>query len=108
MGYGRVGVVTKATQVGTIAIGYADGIDRQFGNGKASFWVNGKLAPTIGNICMDMCMIDLDGIEAKEGDDVILFGPELPLPQLCQQVGIIPYELLTGISPRVKRIYVKE
>ena len=71
-------------------------------------WVNGKLAPTIGNICMDMCMIDLDGIESKEGDDVILFGPELPLPQLCQQVGIIPYELLTGISPRVKRIYVKE
>ncbi|MFY8131707.1 MAG: alanine racemase, partial [Bacteroidia bacterium] len=108
VGYGRVGVVTKATQVGTIAIGYADGIGRQFGNGKASFWVNGKLAPTIGNICMDMCMIDLDGIEAKEGDDVILFGPELPLPQLCQQVGIIPYELLTGISPRVKRIYVKE
>jgi alanine racemase len=108
VGYGRVGVVNKATQVGTIAIGYADGIGRQFGNGKASFWVNGKLAPTIGNICMDMCMIDLDGIEAKEGDDVILFGPELPLPQLCQQVGLIPYELLTGISPRVKRIYVKE
>jgi alanine racemase len=108
VGYGRVGVVNKATQVGTIAIGYADGIGRQFGNGKAAFWVNGKLAPTIGNICMDMCMIDLDGIDAKEGDDVILFGPELPLPKLCQQVGMIPYELLTGISPRVKRIYVKE
>ncbi len=108
VGYGRVGVVNKATQVGTIAIGYADGIGRQFGNGKAAFWVNGKLAPTIGNICMDMCMIDLDGIDAKEGDDVILFGPELPLPQLCQQVGMIPYELLTGISPRVKRVYVKE
>ncbi len=108
VGYGRVGVVKKATRVGTIAIGYADGIGRAFGNGKAAFWVNGKLAPTIGNICMDMCMIDLDGIEAKEGDDVILFGPELPLPQLCKQVGMIPYEMLTGISPRVKRIYIKE
>jgi alanine racemase len=108
VGYGRVGVVKKATKVGTIAIGYADGIGRLFGNGKASFWVNGKLAPTIGNICMDMCMIDLDGIDAKEGDEVILFGPELPLPQLCEQVGLIPYEMLTGISPRVKRIYVKE
>jgi len=108
VGYGRVGVVKKATRVGTIAIGYADGIGRIFGNGNASFWVNGKLAPTIGNICMDMCMIDLDGIEAQEGDEVIIFGPELSLPKLCEQVGLIPYEMLTGISPRVKRVYVKE
>ena len=108
VGYGRVGIVDRPKRVGTIAIGYADGISRIFGNGNASFYVNGHLAPTIGNICMDMCMIDLDGIDAEEGDDVIIFGPEQTLSQICQQVGMIPYEMLTGISPRVKRVYIKE
>lgn len=108
VGYGRVGKVTKKGQVATVAIGYADGVSRIFGNGRAHFYVNGKLAPTIGNICMDMCMIDVTGIRVQEGDEVILFGPERPIHELGAEVGMIPYELLTSISPRVKRIYVKE
>ena len=108
VGYGRKGQVTKPARIGTIAIGYADGYDRRFGNGLGHVWVNGTLCPTIGNVCMDMTMIDLGEAEAQEGDEVVVFGPELPLTELADRLQTIPYELLTGIGERVKRVFTKE
>ncbi len=108
IGYGRKGsLVTKRT-IATIPVGYADGLPRSLGNGKGSFLVAGKPAPTIGNICMDMCMIDITGIFAKAGDEVIIFGKNLPVKIIASAADTIPYEILTGISERVKRIYYQE
>jgi alanine racemase len=108
VGYGRKGQVTRPTRIGTIAIGYADGYDRRFGNGVGRVWVNGTLCPTIGNVCMDMTMIDLREAEVQEGDEVVVFGPELPLTELAESLSTIPYEILTGIGERVKRVFSKE
>jgi alanine racemase len=108
VGYGRKGVIEKESTIATIAIGYADGFFRAFGNKKACVWVNGSLAPVIGNVCMDMTMIDISGIKAQEGDEVIIFGDELPLISLAEKIHTIPYEILTNISERVKRIYISE
>jgi len=105
VGYGRRTILSKTTQVGIIPIGYADGIDRRLGNGNCSFLVNGKPAPTIGNICMDMTLLNLNGIRAVEGDEVIIFGPKNQVTELATILKTIPYEVLTSISPRVKRIY---
>ena len=91
--------------IATVKIGYADGYDRRFGNGVGRMKINGHLVPTVGNICMDMCMLDITDIKAQEGDEVIVF-PDLTLA--AKQIGTIPYELLTGISSRVKRIYYYE
>lgn len=106
IGYGRHGRLIQDGEIATLAIGYADGYDRRFGNGKAFVMIQGKKAPTIGNICMDMCMIDVSGLQVKEGDEVILFGKEPSLQYLANQIGTIPYELLTGIGLRVKRQYI--
>lgn len=108
VGYGRREVIEKDSTIATIAIGYADGFFRSFGNKTASVWVNGSLAPVIGNVCMDMTMIDITEIEAKEGDTVIIFGDEQPLKSLADSIHTIPYEILTNISERVKRIYISE
>ena len=108
IGYGRKGMVTKPSRIATIPVGYADGMSRQFGCGKVSVIVNGKEAPTIGNICMDACMIDVTGIDCKVGDTVEIFGPNAPLQRLADAIDTIPYEILTSVSPRVKRLYVKE
>ncbi len=109
VGYGRRGKISKNTTIATIAIGYADGFDRRFGNGVAQVIIRGKLAPTIGNICMDMCMVDITQIpEAQEGDEVIVFGREQAVTMLANAIGTIPYELLTGIGERVKRVYFTE
>ena len=70
--------------------------------------VNGQVVPIIGNVCMDMCMIDITGIPAREGDEVIVFGKEMPITRLAEEMGSIPYEILTGISRRVKRVYFEE
>ncbi len=105
VGYGRRGKASQDTTIGTIAIGYADGFDRRFSNGNGQVWVNGSLAPVIGNVCMDMTMIDITGISAHEGDEVIIFGPQLPLSELASRAGTIPYEIITGISERVKRVF---
>lgn len=105
IGYGRKGVATQDTQIATIAIGYADGFSRAFSNGKISLLVNGKPAPVIGNICMDMCMLDITGIEASEGDEVIVFGENPSIKQLADAIGTIPYEILTNISSRVTRVF---
>jgi len=105
IGYGRKGIMHTDGQVATIAIGYADGYDRRFSNGKGSVLIHGQRAPVIGNVCMDMTMVDITGIEAKEGDEVIIYGEGISLKDLASDIGTIPYELLTNISSRVKRVY---
>ena len=108
VGYNKSFVAESDMPVGIVSIGYADGLLRNLGNGKASLYVNGEEAPIIGDICMDMCMIDLTGIEAREGDDVIVFDSEHPVTTLAKIAGTIPYEILSRISRRVKRIYFHE
>jgi len=108
IGYGRSGIAGHDMKLATIAIGYADGLSRQLGNGKGHLLVDGKLVPVIGNVCMDMCMIDITGLDVKEGDEVIIFGKERSIYQLAEEMGTIPYEVLTGISKRVKRVYFQE
>lgn len=107
--YGRRGVIDKDSTIATVRIGYADGYPRRLGNGNGKMWVNGQLAPTVGSICMDMTMIDVTGIPGlKEGGEVIVFGKELPVEQVATWAETIPYEILTGVSQRVKRIYYEE
>lgn len=108
VGYGRKGLLSRPSRIATVPIGYADGMNRRFGNGAVSVRVNGKDAPTVGNICMDACMIDVTGIECNVGDTVEIFGSELSLQRLADALGTIPYEILTSISPRVKRVYFRE
>lgn len=107
--YNRRGVITEDATIATVRIGYADGYSRRFGNGKGRMWVRGKTAPVIGTVCMDMTMIDVTGIpNVKEGDEVIIFGKELPVQQVASWIDTIPYELMTAVSQRVKRIYFQE
>jgi Alr-MurF fusion protein len=108
IGYSRKGMAEKDSTIATVRIGYADGYPRSLSNGAGSMYVNGKLAPVIGNVCMDMTMLDITGIDANEGDDVIVFGEQLPVSQIAQWSNTIPYEILTGISQRVKRVYYEE
>ena len=108
IGYGRHGKITKPSRIAVIPIGYADGLRRQLGNGKACFWVNGKAAPIIGNICMDLTMIDVTGIDCQEDDTAVLFDDKHPIEIIAEACDTIPYEIMTRISQRVKRIYVKE
>ncbi len=108
IGYGRKGKVDKTSRIAITAIGYADGLNRKLSNGIGYMLVNGKAAPVIGNICMDMTMIDVTDIECMEGDEVIVFGAGLDISELAEKVGTIPYEILTSISQRVKRVYFYE
>ena len=108
IGYGRHGRLSRRSRIATIPIGYADGMNRHFGRGAVTVKVNGKDAPTVGNICMDACMIDVTGIDCKVGDAVEIFGSEAPVSRLSDLLGTIPYEILTSVSPRVKRIYFRE
>ena len=107
IGYGRHTFVERDSRIASIPIGYADGLNRHLGNRHGYCMVAGHKAPYMGNICMDVCMIDVTGIPCKEGDQVIIFGEELPVSVLSDAIDTIPYELLTGVSPRVKRIYFK-
>ncbi|WP_316840124.1 bifunctional UDP-N-acetylmuramoyl-tripeptide:D-alanyl-D-alanine ligase/alanine racemase [Pedobacter gandavensis] len=108
VGYGRQGLLPNGGTIATVKIGYADGYTRRFGNGVGKMLVNGQLVPTVGVICMDMCMLDVTGLEVKTGDEVILFNGKLTIAMLAEQIGTIPYEILTNISQRVKRIYFYE
>lgn len=105
IGYSRKGVLTNGGKIATLAIGYADGYDRRFSNGKGYVLINGQQAPIIGNVCMDMCMVDVTGMDVKAGDEAIIYGEKISLKDLADQIGTIPYELLTNISTRVKRVY---
>lgn len=108
IGYSRKGILKRDSIIATVAIGYADGISRRLSNGVGKMLVNGKLAPIVGNVCMDMCMLDITDIPAREGDEVIVFGPELSVIEIANTLNTIPYEILAGISQRVKRIYFQE
>ncbi|GAB3898411.1 bifunctional UDP-N-acetylmuramoyl-tripeptide:D-alanyl-D-alanine ligase/alanine racemase [Larkinella knui] len=108
VGYSRRGVLTHDARIATLAIGYADGYDRRLGNGVGQVWVNGVLCPTVGSICMDMTMIDVTQAAAREGDEVILFGQPVSIADLAGRIGTIPYEILTGVSERVKRVFFRE
>ena len=108
VGYGRKGSFDHDAVIATIRIGYADGISRQFGNGVGSVLVNGHMAPVVGNICMDLTMIDVTNIDVKEGDSVIIFGKDPSVIDLANKINTIPYEILTSISNRVKHVYYKE
>ncbi len=108
IGYSRKGIATRDIQIATVPIGYADGLSRKLSGGKGKMIVNGQYAPIIGNVCMDMCMIDITDINANENDEVIVFGEAYPITEVAKDVGTIPYEILTNVSRRVKRIYYQE
>ena len=108
VGYGRKGIVKKDSEIATVRIGYADGYPRALGNGKGKVLVNGYLMPVIGAVCMDMAMIDITGFAVEEGDEVIVFGESLSVHEVADWADTIPYEILTGISQRVKRVYYEE
>lgn len=108
VGYARRGILTRKSRIATIPIGYADGMNRRFGNGRSRVFINGHYAPTIGNICMDACMIDVTDVPCKEGDIVEIFGENVAVQELADILDTIPYEVLTSVSPRVKRVYFRE
>lgn len=108
VGYSRRGKIDSNSRIAAIPIGYADGLDRHLGNRYCYCLVNGKRAEYVGNICMDVAMIDVTGIDCKEGDTVEIFGDNLPVTVLSDVLDTIPYEVLTGISGRVKRIYFQD
>lgn len=108
IGYGRHGVLHRPSRIATVTIGYADGFDRHFGNGYTNMWVNGTLCPTVGNVCMDAVMIDVTDAQCEVGDIVEIFGEHIPVEALSEVRGTIPYEILTSVSPRVKRVYYRE
>ena len=108
VGYSRKGRLIRDSRIAAIPIGYADGLNRRLGNGRAYCLVNGQKAAYVGNICMDVCMIDVTDIDCKEGDKVIIFGDDLPVTVLADILDTIPYEILTSVSNRVKRIYFQD
>jgi alanine racemase len=108
IGYGRRGVADSDITLATIAIGYADGFNRAFSRGVGQVLIKGKRAPVMGNVCMDMTMVDITGIDAHEGDEVIIFGEGLQVDEVAAWINTIPYEILTNTSERVKRVFVAE
>lgn len=108
VGYGRRGLLPGEGTIATVKIGYADGYNRAFGNGVGRMLIKGKLVPTVGVICMDMCMLDVTGLDVKTGDEVVVFNDQLTIAMLAKQIGTIPYEILTNVSQRVKRVYFYE
>ena len=108
VGYSRRGLLNRPSRIASLPIGYADGLNRRLGNGRAYCLVNGQRAPYVGNICMDVCMIDVTDIDCHEGDTAIIFGDVLPVTVLSDVLETIPYEILTSVSNRVKRIYFQD
>ena len=108
IGYNRKGKLSRAGKIATVRIGYADGYLRAFGNGVGKMLINGALVPTVGNISMDTCTLDVSNVDVREGDEVIVFNDELRIEELAREIGTIPYEILTNISQRVKRVYFYE
>ena len=109
IGYGRHGIIApEGTVIATIPAGYADGLDRHLGQGHASFLLNGHRVPTIGNICMDMCMLDITGVEAKVGDTVTIFGEDPTVTEMASILDTIPYEIMTRVPRRIKRVIIRK
>ncbi len=108
IGYARKAIENRSRKIAVLALGYADGLNRKLSNGIGGCHIRGKWAPITGNICMDMCMVDISEIDCEEGDEAIIFGKELPIEMLAEKLQTIPYEILTSISQRVKRVYVSD
>jgi alanine racemase len=106
--YNRSGKLTRDSIIATIPVGYADGINRKLGNGNWFMQINEKNVPTIGDICMDMCMLDITDVTAMVGDEVIIINGAKGVMEMADTLKTIPYEILTGIGQRVKRVYIKE
>ena len=108
IGYGREYKAPNDMKIAVLPIGYADGLSRRLSNGKGKVFIKGKKANIVGNVSMDMCMVDITDINVDEGDEVIIFGNEYPISNIAEQLGTIPYEVLTSVSRRVKRVYFQE
>lgn len=108
VGYGRKGVLSRDSRIAVIPVGYADGLNRHLSRGVGEMMVRGKRVPIVGNICMDACMLDVTDTDAQVGDEVEIFGKNIPVTELSDRLATIPYEVLTGVSHRVKRVYFKE
>jgi alanine racemase len=108
VGYSRSGKITRETEIAVVPVGYADGLDRKLGNENGEAFVKGKRIPVIGNICMDMLMLNVTGLKVEPGNEVEFFGPNISVSEIAAKAGTIPYEILTGISQRVKRVYLQE
>jgi len=108
VGYGRRFIATKTTKIATIPIGYADGISRHWGNGVGYITVNNQKATIVGSVCMDMLMVDVSDITCSEGDSVVIFGENPTVIYMAEKLETIPYEILTSISQRVKRVFYRE
>ena len=108
IGYNRHGRAEHDMRIGIVPIGYADGLSRLLGNGNGKFYVNGQQVPVVGDICMDMCMLDLTNVEAQEGDTVVIFDAEHDIADIAKACQTIPYEIMTRVSQRVKRVYYQE
>ena len=106
--YGCRGVSGHDREIAVIPVGYADGLRRDLGHGKGNLYIKGKRVPTVGSICMDMCMIDVTGLDVQSGDEAEVFGANISIDEIASQCNTIAYEILTSIPPRVKRIYVNE
>ena len=108
VGYGRKGVLRRDSRIAVIPVGYADGLNRHLSCGVGEVMVKGKRVPIVGNICMDACMIDITDTDARAGDEVEIFGKHIPVTEVAEKLQTIPYEVLTSVSHRVKRVYFKE
>ena len=108
VGYNRAFKATQDLRIATLPIGHADGIGRQYGNGVGAVYLSGQKAPIVGNVCMDMIMVDVTNIECEEGDEVVLFDRENTAEDFSKAGNTIPYELLTAVSQRVKRVFITE
>lgn len=108
VGYNRAGKVLKETTIATLPLGYADGYGRELGNGRFGAWIHGQFCPSIGNICMDMFMVDVSAVSCREGDEAVIFENTEQIVQMAHASNTIPYEILTSVSPRVKRVYLQE
>ncbi|MFM6983172.1 MAG: bifunctional UDP-N-acetylmuramoyl-tripeptide:D-alanyl-D-alanine ligase/alanine racemase [Chitinophagaceae bacterium] len=108
VGYARKAISNHSRRIAILALGYADGLNRQLSNGVGACYIRGKQVPITGNICMDMCMVDVTGIDCEEGDEAIIFGKDIRIESIAEKLNTIPYEILTSISQRVKRVYVSD
>lgn len=108
VGYGRKGVLNRDSRIAVVPVGYADGLNRHLSRGVGEMVVRGMRVPIVGNICMDACMVDITGTDAQVGDEVEIFGKHIPVTELSDKLETIPYEILTSVSRRVKRVYFKE
>jgi len=108
IGYGRTGKAEENITIAIVPVGYADGLNRALSDGVGRFWINGYFVPIIGTICMDMCMVNITGCDIHEGDEVVVFGEQIPVTEIAEKLGTIPYEVFTGVSSRVKRVYFQE